>query len=431
MRSILRANGPIAKATMRTSFVLGLRLVVQAGTLLLVARMLGPQEFGAFAGVAALAVMLGTLATFGTHLVLLGEVSRDPTRRKRVLPYAIPTTLLCGTVLLAIYLAVCILVLHAAGVSLAVLLAIGITETFLQPLFALPVAEHLALDHIARSQLLQTLPLVLRLAAAAAVFLLRTDDPLAVYGYGYLVASLIALGFATATMPAPLPPTRTWRLPCTAELREAVGYAALNVTAIGPAELDKTLATRLLPLSTAGLYAAAARVISAATLPVIAMMLSALPRLFREGHDQPQRTAHLIRLIFTATLTYSVVLAIALWLVAPAFVWIFGQKYNGIQDVIHWLCLAVPGMALRIAAGGILMALGKPWMRTGFEVTGLIVLVIASATLTYRIGETGMPLALACSEWTMALIGTVCIATTRNVGGALQPTAQLENPHGD
>ena len=49
-------TGPIARGTLRTTFVPGLRLPVQAGTLLLVARMLGPQQFGAFAGVAALMV---------------------------------------------------------------------------------------------------------------------------------------------------------------------------------------------------------------------------------------------------------------------------------------------------------------------------------------------------------------------------------------
>lgn len=402
-------KGPIARGTIRTTFVLGLRLLVQAGTLLVVARMLGPQEFGAFAGVAALAVMLGTLSTFGTHLVLLGEVSKESTRRENVLPYAVPSTLLCGGALLAIYLLISTLALHEARVAIDVLLAIGIAETLLQPLFFLPASEHLALGRIARSQLLQTLPLALRLAAAVAVFLLHPADPLAAYGYGYLAASAVALGIATVTMPAPWPRPRTWRLPTTAELRETAGYAALAITATSPAELDKTLATKLLPLSASGLYAAGARVIGAATLPVVAMMLSALPRLFREGQDQPRRTARLLHWIFAATLAYSTALAIVLWLIAPLFVLVFGLKYQGIQHVVHWLCLAVPGMALRMAAGSTLMALGKPLMRVGFEVAGLVVLVIAALALTAHFGAAGMPLALACSEWTMAAIGSVMV----------------------
>jgi len=398
-------KGPIARGTIRTTVVLGLRLLVQAGTLLLIARLLGPDQFGAFAGVAALAVMLGTLATFGTHLVLLGEVSKDPNRRAQVLHYAVPSTLICGGLLLAIYMAVSLLALREASVPIAVLIAIGVTETVLQPLFTLPAMEFLALGRIARSQLLQTLPLVLRLAAAATVFLLHPIDPLAAYGYGYLAASVIALGIAMLIMPAPWPSPRNWHTPSKAQLREAVGYAALNITATTPAELDKTLAIKLLPLPAAGLYAAGARVIGAATLPVIAMMLSALPRLFREGRDQPKRTSRLLRGIFAAALAYSVALAVVLWFVAPLFVWLFGARYNGIQHTIHWLCVAVPGMSLRTAAGGILMALGRPWMRVAFEVGGLVVLIAAASLLTARFHATGMPLALACSEWFMAAVG--------------------------
>lgn len=414
-------KGPIARGTIRTTFVLGLRLLVQAGTLLLVARLLGPRDFGAFAGVAALAVLLGTLSAFGTNLVLLGEVSKDPARRDIVLPYAVPATLLCGGALLAIYLAICLLVLREASVGLDVLLAIGITEMWLQPLFGLPAAEHLALGRTARSQLLVTLPLALRLLAAAAVFLLRPADPLMAYGFGYFVASLLALGFATATMPAPWPKVACWRLPRRAEWREAAGYGVLNLTATTPAELDKTLATKLLPLGTAGVYAAGARVIGAATLPVIAMMLSALPRLFRDEHDQPQRTARLLRWIFGAALAYSIALAVVLWFITPVFVWLFGPKYHGIEHMIHWLYLAVPGMALRMAAGSVLMALAKPWMRVGFEVAGLVVLVITSVILTAHFGATGMPLALACSEWGMAAMGLALIVRVRHTKTAPQP----------
>ncbi len=411
-------RGPIAKGTFRTTVVLGLRVLVQAGTLLLVARMLGPHQFGAFSGVAALAVMLGTLSTFGTHLVLLGEVSKEPARREEVLRYAVPTTTLCGGALLVLYLALCLTVLRHAHVALPVLLAIGITEMWLQPLFALPAMEHLGLGRIARSQLLATLPLGLRLLAAVAVVLLSPSDPLAIYGYGYLAASIIALAIATPTMPGPWPAPRHWRPPGKPEWGEAAGYAALAITAASPAELDKTLATRLLPLAASGLYAAAARVVGAATLPVIALLLSAMPRLFREGQGQPRRTTRLVRWIFAVAFAYSVVLAVVLWVAAPVFGWLFGPKYAGIQQMIHWLCLAVPGMALRIAAGSVLMALGKPWMRAGFEVAGLAVLIAAAVTLTPLFGATGMPLALACSEWTMTTIGGALVISRLRHAGA-------------
>ncbi|MDE1887201.1 MAG: polysaccharide biosynthesis C-terminal domain-containing protein, partial [Gammaproteobacteria bacterium] len=113
-------------------------------------------------------------------------------------------------------------------------------------------------------------------------------------------------------------------------------------------------------------------------------------------------------------------LAVALWFIAPAFVWLFGAKYDGIQHVIHWLCLAVPGMALRMAAGSVLMALGKPWMRVGFELAGLVVLVIAAILLTAYFGTTGMPLALVCSEWAMAIVGMAFVTITRESAKSLK-----------
>ncbi|WP_329742489.1 lipopolysaccharide biosynthesis protein [Dyella sp. A6] len=404
-------KGPIARGTIRASSVLGLRLLVQAGTLLLVTRLLGPRAYGAFAGLSALAVILGTLSTFGLHLVLLGHMSRDPDHREYMLSRALPTTLACGTLLLAVFLAICKMGLREANVPLRVLFALGIAETLLQPLLGLRTSELLAHGQVARSQLLTVLPLALRLTAAAGIMLLAPADPLMSYGYGYLAASVTALIVATIAIPSPWPKPDQWRWPSMAEWREAAGYAALNMTATSPAELDKTLATELLPLADSGVYAAGQRVIGATTLPVIAMMLSALPRLFREGQERPGRTAHLLRWIFAATTAYSLLLSCTLWVCAPAVAWLFGHRYAGIEHMLHWLTLAIPGMTLRMASGGVLMALGKPWMRVAFEVTGLLALFMASVALTARLGTIGMPLALAFSEWTMALIGVLMIMT--------------------
>lgn len=398
-------TGPIARSTTRTTFILGVYSIVQAGTLLLVARMLGPNEFGAFAGVASLAVLLGTVSPFGTNIVLLGEVAKAPLRRSEILPYAIPTTLLSGCALLGIYLATCIAILHIVRAPWPVLLAIGVTELWLQPLFNLAVYEHHGLGRIARSQLLKTLPLTLRLATAAGIFLAHARAPLAAYAYAYPALSLLALGLAIQTLPAAWPPPQKWRLPRMTELREAAGYAALAITASGPGELDKTLATKLLPLPEAGIYSAGARAIVVTTLPVNAMLASAMPRLFREGHDHPNRTGRLLLWIFGASLAYIAVVTIILWMISPAFDWLFGEKYHSLSQTIRWLCLALPGLALRMAAGTIMMTLGKPWLRVGFEITGLIVLVIAAVALTARFGAPGIPLALACSEWAMAILG--------------------------
>jgi len=405
-------KGPIARATIRTSFVLGLRLVVQAGTLLLVARMLGPADYGAFAAIAALAVLMGTFATFGTHLVLLAEISKKPDQRQPVLAYAVPTTLISGSVLFLLYLAAGQFWLANASVPLQVMACIGLAETLLLPLYLLPATEELALEKTARSLLLVIFPLALRMAVAGIVMLLAPAQPLVLFAWLYLATALLALVCMKVYKHDAWLQPKQWKLPNRAQLKHSVGYATLSLTAAGPSELDKMLAVKLLPLGVSGLYAAASRVIGAATLPVTALLLSALPRLFRQAGEQSAQSQRLNRWIYLSVLIYGMALAGLLWFAAPAVQWLFGSQYQGMGDMLRWLCLAVPGLVLRLTVASILMTQDKPWLRAGFEVFGMATLAIAAFALYPMFGSKGMALALAASEWGMVLIAMIFIKLT-------------------
>lgn len=402
-------NGPIARATIRTSFVLGLRLLVQAGTLLLVARILGPSDYGAFAAIAALAVLMGTFATFGTHLVLLAEASKSPDQRQPVLAYAVPITLISGSVLFLLYLATGQFWLASTSVPLQVMACIGLTETLLLPLYLLPAIEELALEKTARSQLMVIFPLALRMAAAGIVMLLAPVQPLALFAWLYLATALLALVCMKVYKHDAWLRPKQWKLPNRAQLKHSVGYATLSLTAAGPSELDKMLAVKLLPLGVSGLYAAASRVIGAATLPVTALLLSTLPRLFRQAGEHSAQSQRLNRWIYLSVLIYGMALAGLLWLAAPAVQWLFGSQYDGMDSMLRWLCLAVPGLVLRLTVASILMTQDKPWLRAGFEVFGMATLAIAAFALYPMFGPKGMALALAASEWGMVLAGVFFI----------------------
>jgi O-antigen/teichoic acid export membrane protein len=102
-------------------------------------------------------------------------------------------------------------------------------------------------------------------------------------------------------------------------------------------------------------------------------------------------------------------LAGLLWLAAPAVQWLFGSQYHGMDTMLRWLCLAVPGLVLRLTVASILMTQNKPWLRAGFEVLGMAILAISAFALYPQFGSKGMALALAASEWAMVLAGMVFI----------------------
>ncbi len=407
------SQGPIARATVRTSAVLGLRLVAQAATLLIVARMLGPASFGAFAGMASLAVVLGALTTFGTHLLLLREVSSAPDAPPVWLARALATSLVCGTLLLLGYLTLTLPWLRPPGMQVSALVAIGISDILALPLLLLPASMRQGMGQIARSQLLIVLPQGLRLVAACAVLVWQPADVLTAYAHAYALAALACLPIAARTLPHGLPPWREWRLPSLSQWRETSGFAALNLSAMGPSELDKTVAMRLIPATAAGTYAAGTRVLGPLVLPVLAMMLSALPRLFRE-HAGGTHSTRLFRATLLVALLYGMLAAVTLWLAAPFFVWLFGTRYAGLATTLHWLALAVPGLALWNVVSNLLLTHNHAWMRFGIEIGGLLTMGGAAFLLRGH-AERGMALALAGAEYAMVLLGLLILWKTQKI----------------
>jgi O-antigen/teichoic acid export membrane protein len=191
-------------------------------------------------------------------------------------------------------------------------------------------------------------------------------------------------------------------MPCWAEWGRSSGYAVINISKSAPSEIDKTLAIKLLPIGYAGVYSIAARVVGALTLPVIAMLLAALPRLF--GGER-EKSAVLLLWMYGAAFLYSVTLAGLLWLSAPLLSLVFSESYQGLSEIVRLLCYAVPAVAIRMVAGNALMATRSPWLRVCFEGLGILLLVTGSIVLTSLFGYLGLPFAVILSEWIMALVG--------------------------
>src|SRR5690606_14881056 len=138
---------------------------------------------------------------------------------------------------------------------------------------------------------------------------------------------------------------------------------------------------------------------------VVAVLLAAMPRLFREGshvHD-----SRLPRWIFGVTAAYGLAVACVLWFAAPILEFLFGTKYDGLAEILRYLTIAAPAIAMRFAVGGVVMTRRSPWARAGIEILGLLVLVAAAPRAVRHDPMSGMPMALAFAEWTMAIVGSV------------------------
>lgn len=405
-------KGPIARGTIRTSVVLGLRLAVQAGTLLLLAHLLGPSDFGVLAAVVALALLHGVMSTFGTQLSLLRDLSKNLSLRDQALPLALGTTALCGSLLFASYLAISFAWFEAARVDPLATVCIGASEILLQPFVVIAAMERHARGEVAKSQLLLSSPQMLRLAVCATIWWMGPEAPLRAYSIGHLVAVALVLMAAVRSLPQAWPSLAGWRVPDRRQWRENAGYALLSLSGTGPGELDKTLAVQLLPAGQAGVYAAASRVVSALVIPVTAAVLSAMPRLFRETGTTGTR---LQAWLLAAAAGYGLMAALMVWHLSPLVDWLFGPEYAGIGRNVRWLAFALPGMALRFATMNILTTANLPWTRIGIEASGLALMGILAVWGAKAHSQSGFVVAVGISEWSISILGLCALLTMRGI----------------
>ena len=397
--------GPIALSSMQTLVVYALRLGVQLALLFLVAQYLGPSQFGEFAAIAALAVGLGTLSSFGLGFLVLGESAKLPKRGQELLAQAVPATVLSAILLGPFYFWLCRSVV-GSDASIPVLAMIGLSDLLLMPWIGLVSHRIHGTGQVARSQIIAVLPIGLRLLGIAICVTFAPGAGLGLYAVVYAVGPLagliLSLSLSRTSVTGFLRPHR----PELATLRQGGGYAVMNFMAINPSEVDKALALRLLGAGDAGLYALASRGLAVVTLPVIAMVLSAQPRIFRECDSKTQGGSHLIGAMLTVSFGYGLAAGVLLHFAAPALLQlVLDSQYEEIGEVISAIAFISPFMALRFATGGILFALGRPIRRAGIEGASLLIMIGLALTLAPLHGMLGLIYAVLGSEAAMALMG--------------------------
>lgn len=404
--------GTLTRSSFRTTAMLGIRLVTQAANLVLLTRWMGPAIYGQYTAVASLAVVASLVPNLGAGYVLMAREARDPGMGTDVARYAWPLSLVLGGIIAALFPLAAV---HIGGTALSSLdlFVIGATELFATPLLMICNSALQAHHRAASGQFVQWLPLGARILVTTACVTGFLDATLSAFIMLQAIAGGVGLLFGiTMTWRSVRLPWRP-RLPTPDELRSGTTYAAMNVVAANPSELDKVLAIRFLGDHAAGIYSATARVLNAAITPVTGVLLASQQSLFRHGACPTEKGKRLIQSIAVVSASWGAASALLLAACSPILPYLLGARFTEAVSVMPWVCIAAPFMALRLAAGTILVALGKPLHRMAFELAGLGILVAFLATGAYVAAAKGMAVGLGGAEMLMASIGWIMIARTQ------------------
>jgi len=333
--------GRLAKGTLAMTAGMGLRTLVQGFVFLVVARVLGIADYGAYAAVLALSTTFGCFTGWGTQALLVRDVSRNPDQFAAAWGRALTAIAVSSPFLFAIYIALAWSLLPAS-ISLTAVAFIGFADLIFAPVGSSAIAAYQGCDRLGRAARLTLVPVLPRLVGALALlpfpYVIPQHMRLRVWALLYAVAALAAALYALRMTYKDLGPAdKPNRLCIWTSLREGLPFAFSNAALKVYTDIDKMILARLATIEITGAYSAAYRVVDLATVPLFSLLSAAMPHFFRVGEDGvPATLAYAHRILFLP-LAYSVLAGIALYLCSGVLPFLLGSTYTGAVPPLQWL----------------------------------------------------------------------------------------------
>lgn len=399
--------GLVARNTVHAGAWNLVRIGLQGISLIVLARVLGANGYGALAGSMALFMTMGQFTGLGSgvalvrHIARQGEVSGRFTATMRA-------HVVSGFLLFLIAVPASFVLLQNAmsPVALGLLAA---AEIFIVPVLHPVVCRYQAEERMGLSSLVGTLAPVMRLSAAITMVLIGLSDleQFAVLYIAWLTPAVLCALWCAWPRTAS---RRIEEMSAERAIRDGLPYAVSAVAMTAGSELDKTVLLRIAGDAVTGPYAAAYRIASAAIQPVNALILAAAPRLFRRSRSGSHQ---LPGVMFIAIVAYAVVAAMVLWLFSPFVPWLLGTDFSFAQSLLRVMCVVVITGSLRQYVSVLLTTCDRQGSRNLIEIGGMILSLILLLILVPRYGAYGAIAALAISDLGVIAAGTKVLRARR------------------
>lgn len=399
----------ISGNTLFVTFWQAQRLLLQAAWLVLVARLLGPGDLGAFVGLIGLATTLGGISGLGFGLVMFRDTVRDLSVFGARLRSTLAVTLASGAVLGLLFV-VAAPAVTATAPSLVVLVAIVVAELLALPVTAAASFAFAAHERMGWSAGLPALLALSRLIASGSVWLWGEPE-VADLAVAHAIGSAVAAAFALAATAMLLRPPPGGIVFQRHAFRDGMAFCSSWAGTSALSSLDKAMVLRWGGGEVSGHYSVAYRVAAIFAMPIEALTTSATPRLFRSGHAGDAERGLIGRLLLVA-LGYGALAAGFLWLVAPLAAILFGRGYEEVAATARAMALFVPLYGLRVLGANILLARGKIARLAGIQATGVAVMLVLGAWLIPAFGLGGGVYTIISTEILLGILIWMSVAAT-------------------
>ena len=399
--------GILARNTVFATAWQSVRLTLQFTYLILVARVLGVEGYGIFAGSVALAASLSPLVGWGFGMILVQEVSRSPQRFPEFWAKALLAVAVSGPAMAGVMLALAPLLLPVDG-HWTVILLIAAAELLAMPLVVAGSLAFQAHERLGRTIFNHVQLNIIRLAAVALLAALGWGG-LVEFAWAYFGATACAAMLSLVQVNRALGNPDWTRGGLVGRRREGLGFSLSVVANTAHGELDKTLLLRLGGAAAAGNYSLANRIVSAATTPLVAYVLAIAPRLFRVGVTGVNAGSGYAIKLLLPILAYGVLAGCGIFVLAPLLPVLFGDSFSSAVPIVR----ALAALPLLLGISSLLLAVltcsGAQRVRVVLEVGVLIFNVALNLVLIPMFDIFGSVGASLASQFALAVMAVVAI----------------------
>lgn len=349
------------------------RALLLALYLILVARWLGPADYGLFTGWLAVAILLGTLSGWGAAQMLTQQVAGGQVAMRDGVRIASRRVVLSSLVVGAM---VTWLAAGPMGIPRTTLAMLCVAELLLFPLAQIGISACLAIGRSGRAAIaLCAIPLCRLTVVLTAALLGYEGDANRVallHLFGSAAGASITWGIARSLLQRE---SFGRDLAASSMLLQRTAYVVSGFIAAAYLEIDKILLLALITPEEVGVYTAAFRVAATALMPALALTSVALPQLFAQ-QDPARRHALFVRLLIGSSV-YGAFAALALLAFAPALPMLFGPAFAESPSYLRWLAPWPLVFSITSALCTGLTVTDRKASRIVVEGTGLVIVMAA------------------------------------------------------
>lgn len=333
-------HSELAQNTVKLCTGQGLRLLIQAIYFVLIARNLGPQQYGAFVAIASFVAIAAPFAGFGSPTVLLKYVSRERSVLARYWGNGLLTIFVSGSLLSLVILALTPFLLGTQFVLLTLLVCVS--DLLMTRVSELAAFAFAALGRMGESARVNVYITFSRLVGIIIISAITRHPTVREWTIAYALGAALCMVYAfvrttSAAGGIQIHPRQAWR-----ELPESTLFAVSASSATIYNDLDKTMLGKLSSFTATGMYGAAYRIIDVSLVPVRAMLAAAFPEFFRLGVEGPFVTRKYAYRLITRAVPFGAVVTVVLLLGAPVLPHVLGKSYLSAVEALRWLAVIPP-----------------------------------------------------------------------------------------